>query len=80
MPMMRAKLQIGSITVHPGSCEQLTMHAVAAKSYPADGSDEDNTFAKWSPSARFEITINNPALWGRFKIGQKLYVDFTEAE
>lgn len=78
MPAMRAKLQIGSITQH-GTSETVAFHAVAASSYPADGSDEDNTFAKFSPSATLSITIANPALLGQFKPGQKFYADFTEA-
>jgi hypothetical protein len=79
MPAMRAKLQIASVTDH-GTCETVKFHAVSASTYPADGSDEDNTFAKFSPSAALEITIANPALLGQFKPGQKFYVDFTEAE
>lgn len=79
MTTMRAKMQIASITNH-GTCETLRFHAVAAKSYPADGSDEDNTFAKFSPSASLEIQIANPALLGRFAPGEKYYVDFTPAD
>jgi hypothetical protein len=85
MPTMRAKLQVGFVRkdfcgpdgVQSG--ETLTMHAVAAKSYPADGSDEDNTYAKFSPGANLSINIANPALFGQFKVGEKYYVDFTPA-
>jgi hypothetical protein len=84
MAKMRAKLQISSIDQaksEAGDClsERLHMHAVSAKSYPADGSDEDNTFAKFSPSANFSITIANPNLFGQFNVGEKYYVDFTRA-
>ena len=47
--------------------------------YPADGSDEDNTYAKFSPSASCEIFVANPALFSKFEPGQKYYVDFTPA-
>jgi hypothetical protein len=77
---MRAKLQIASVTKHNDTCEQLKFHGVAAKSYPADGSDEDNTFAKFSPSVALDITITNPALIGKFEPGEKFYVDFTPAD
>jgi len=90
MTTMRAKFQVGFVQEHFGfaapdqprvkSQETLTMHAVAAKSYPADGSDEDNTFAKWSPGANLSINIANPVLWGQFKLGDKFYVDFSPAE
>lgn len=80
MTNMRAKLQIASITQHSAECETLQFHAVAAKRYPEDGSDEDNTYAKFSPSASLSITIANPALIGKFAPGEKYYVDFTKAE
>ncbi len=47
--------------------------------YPEDGSDEDNSFARWSPSGSLSISIQNPNLFGKFTVGQKFYVDFTEA-
>ena len=47
--------------------------------YPEDGSDEDNSYARWSPSATFKIYVANPNLWGKFEIGKKYYVDFTPA-
>jgi hypothetical protein len=84
MSQMRAKLQINSVTEHFGidgaKCqESLSMNAVGASKYPEDGSDEDNTYAKWSPSAVLSITIANPTLFGNFKVGEKYYVDFTMA-
>ena len=60
--------------------EQLEFTAVPRSQYPEDGSDEDNTFAVWSPTASFTINVANPNLWGKFEVGQKYYVDFTQAE
>ena len=87
MTTMRAKFQVGfvhqniySIDRDKGpekQSETLKMHAVAASKYPEDGSDEDNTFAKWPPGADLSINIANPALWDKFKIGDMFYVDFT---
>lgn len=76
---MRAKLQVGTVTRGNGY-EILEFNAVAAKSYPADGSDDDNTYAKYSPSAKLTLQCNNPALHGKFNPGDKFYVDFTPAE
>lgn len=77
---MRAKLEVVEVLQVQGS-EKLKMRAVCkAAGYPADGSDENNTYAKFSPSASFEIQVNNPDLHGKFKPGQKFYVDFTEAK
>lgn len=85
MAKMRAKLQVGFVQEmfygpdKSKSQEVLTMHAVAASKYPEDGSDEDNTYAKFSPGAQLQINIANPALFGQFKVGEKYYVDFTQA-
>lgn len=93
--VMRAKLAVGMVqesfnrvnaegrydpSAEPKKAgETLFMHAVAAKSYPADGSDEDNTYARMSPGANLQINIANPELWGKFKHGDKFYVDFVKA-
>jgi len=79
MTKMRAKFQVASVERF-GTSEKLKFHAVAKSgAYPEDGSDEDNTFAKWSPSASCEIHVTNPALHGKFEPGKKYYVDFTPA-
>ncbi len=76
---MRAKVKLNVITAREGS-EVLEFAAVVkVGSYPADGSDEDNTYARFSPNAEFKLTVANPNLLGKFKPGQKFYVDFTEA-
>jgi len=78
MANMRAKVQLNRIEQFQTS-ERLHFNAVGAKSYPPDGSDEDNTYAKFSPQAEFSIMITNLALLGQFKVGEKYYVDFTQA-
>ena len=84
MTKMRAKLQVSYVqeNVFNGTkySETLNMYAVPASKYDESGLDEDNTFAKMSPQANLGISIANPALWGQFKVGQRFYVDFTEAE
>ena len=79
MPKMKAKMRISSITPNPAvGQESITMTAVAkSESYPADGSDENNTFAKFTPSGGVSLTIQNPDLIGKFNVGQEYYLDFT---
>lgn len=83
---MRAKFQIQAVTSSINnkgekSNETLAMSPVCKTGgYPEDGLDEDNTFAKWSPSGSLGLTITNPALWDKFRPGQKFYLDFTPAE
>lgn len=76
---MRAKVRLGTVT-QMETQEVLEFTAVAAKQYNPDGADEDNTYAKYSPSAKFSITVANPALIGQFKPGETYYVDFTPAQ
>lgn len=78
MAKMRAKLEVLGIEKYDG-CEVIKMGAVCkSEAYPEDGSDEDNTFAMFTPAADLSMTITNPALLGQFDIGQRFYVDFSE--
>ena len=76
MSAMRAKVKLNYLVPGHG-CETLTFNPVAAPKYDEHGNDEDNTFAKFSPSGQFIITVANPALLGKFKVGETYYVDFT---
>jgi len=73
---MRAKVDLLSVERHKDG-ERLRFAAVAAKAYRPDGLDEDNTYAKFSPSADFRIEVANPALLGQLNPGETYYVDFT---
>lgn len=79
MPKMRAKMKV--VTIESSEYgDLLKMEAVCKKEpYGEDGLDEDNTFARYTPIGQVTLTINNPALIGQFKPGQKFYIDFTEA-
>lgn len=84
MSTMRAKMQVGHVQVHRNDAgetvqETVNMHAVAAPKYPADGSDEDNTYARFTPNATLSINIVNPALFGKFEHGQRYNLDFSPA-
>jgi len=83
----RAKMMLETVTTvrhqwqaagDTPTSELLKFRAVARKdSYPSDGADENNTYAKFSPSATCEITVTNPALIGKLNPGEFYYVDFT---
>lgn len=78
MQKMRAKMVVSKVDQHSKESETLTFAAVCkADGYPDDGSDENNTFARWTPSADLTMTVNNPALIGGFKEGEEYYLDFT---
>ena len=83
MTTMRAKVRVGSVVPQQDGdgkifSERLVFHGVAkSTAYPEDGTDEDNSFSKWSPSVLIDIQCNNPALHGKFAPGDTFYVDFS---
>ena len=82
---MRAKMRINHISRNDFGNdmmqEDLHFYAVArSDSYPDDGSDENNTYAKFSPFGELKLTIANPALLGKFNVGEEYYLDFTLAK
>lgn len=82
---MRAKFIVTGVEVTSNDKgetvgERWTFAAVAKSGgYPDDGHDDDNTFARWSPSANLVIYCVNPALFGNYKVNDKVYADFTPA-
>lgn len=85
MPAMRANVKITNITPYPTegtpSQETLSFNFPAKDGpYPADGSDEDQQFARYSPAGALTLTVANPALIGKFAVGDKFYLDFKPIE
>jgi hypothetical protein len=78
--MMRAKMYVTSVTRQQGGSEQLDLSAVCSSEFGPEGESEDNTYARYTPSASLNMTINNPDLAGKFNPGDTFYVDFTPAE
>lgn len=77
---MRAKMTVSRVERWSGA-DKVTLNAVARSGgYPEDGSDENNTYAKFSPQGELTLTIANPALIGKIEPGKAFYLDFVEAE
>jgi hypothetical protein len=82
---MRAKMQVTNVQIvgedSTNPAEILSFTAVG-KSEPYDeaGNDENNSYAKWTPQASLNMTVNNPDLFGKFAAGQEYYLDFTLVE
>lgn len=71
---MRAKMQIQAVTRKIGGySEMIEMNAV----YGGSTNDEDNSFAKTTPSGKIVLEIANKDLHGVFNPGDTFYVDFT---
>lgn len=77
MSIMRAKLRVVSVDKQHAGQETVVFAGVAkGTGYGTDGLDENNTFAKFSPTADFKIVIANPRLLNAFAPDQEYYVDF----
>jgi hypothetical protein len=77
---MRAKMKITSInrTEHG---EELTMNPVSRSgAYPINGADEDNTYARFTPTGELKLMLTNPELFGKFNPGETYHLDFTKLE
>lgn len=70
---MRAKMQIQSVAKQMWAGEVIEMSAV----YGGSTNDEDNSFAKTTPSGTIKLTIANKELLGVYQPGDTFYVDFT---
>jgi hypothetical protein len=81
MKAMRCKVEITNVEGQGTGYETIHARPVARREgYPHDGSDEDNTFARFSPSGEFSLCIANPELHGVYQPGQRFYVDWTPIE
>ena len=80
MAEMRAKMLVSGVEPCGDEAETLTFRAVCANEFGEDGADENNTYARFTPSADLTMVVNNPKLVGKFKEGQEFYVDFTAAK
>lgn len=78
---MRAKMKVSWIEKFEGSdAEKLHFIAVGPnQGYPNDGTDEDNSYALWTPQGELTLTITNPVLYGKFKQGEKYYLEFIKS-
>lgn len=71
--MVRAKFIVESITEF-ASGKKVSLNAVTC------GSKENESFFKWTPSAKIEMSILNEEAAEQFHVGKEVYVDFTPEE
>ena len=69
---VRAKFTVNA--VGPGG-KTVKLNAVTDKT----GIPEDEHFARYTPAGTMQMWVDNPALEGKFKVGQTFYVTLEEA-
>lgn len=85
MVRMRAKFKVDAINASTStdgsvSSESISMSPVFADNYGPNGENEDNDFARYTPSGNLQMVITNPALFDTMVVGEKYYLDFTKAD
>lgn len=70
---IRAKMKCHKVDTTLPENVAVTLTAVV------DGSEENKSFAKWTPAASVNISISNPAALNAFEEGKEYYVDFSPA-
>lgn len=79
-PVTRCKMKVSGATYTKdanGEIDSETVQLYAV--YSGDANSENAQWSKWTPSASFSITINNPAAIGKLSQGHEYFVDFTPA-
>ena len=74
MPRARCKFRVDSVTL-TGHEEQIRLTAQYDSNDP-----EDTRFSEATPWGTFEAGISNPALRGKFNVGDEYYVDLVPVE
>jgi len=68
---VRAKFKVESVTQYTWG-DVIKMNAIEY-----DGTDENASFSKFTPSGTFEMSVTNENIVGNYKAGQEYYLDFT---
>ena len=73
--MVRAKLRLSEVTDYGGSSRKYTFNAVTDDKTP-----ENQKFAKYTPTGKFEMMCNNPEVFPQLEAGKEYYFDISPAE
>lgn len=78
--ILRCKMRVERVTQDFNSEGKPVTETVRLRAvYDSDPGSENAQWAKATPSASFEIYINNPQAFGVLRTDQEFYVDFTPA-
>jgi hypothetical protein len=77
---MRAKFKVQEVANYEGGMQKVSMAPVMDTKYGENGANEDNTFARYTPSGEIRLHITNPELKDKIQPGETYYIDFTPAQ
>lgn len=73
---VRCKMKVDEVWISKGADGTVSQERVKLSAVYGD-TNENKEWSKWTPSASFEIYINNPTAMGKLSQGHEFYVDFT---
>lgn len=82
----RCKFYVSKISHHgyqgmtPEAAENPNQEEIELRAVCGGLTPEDTSFSQYTPNGQMSITVTNPAVIGRFKLGQPVYVDITQIE
>jgi hypothetical protein len=77
--ILRAKMRVAEVAAIKNADGSTNQERVKLQAVYGNEGTENNQWSKWTPSANFDITINNPAAFGKLSSGHEYFVDFTPA-
>ena len=79
-PTLRAKMRVAEVARIVDADGSTNQERVKLQAVYGDEGTENARWSKWTPSASFDITINNPEAFGKLSSGHEYFVDFTPAK
>ncbi len=75
---LRCKMRVERVTRdYDQTGQPMNEHVTLQAVYSNDPESENAKWAKWTPSGKLEITINNPNAFGALTREHEFFVDFT---
>ena len=79
MPILRCKMRVQSVSHYLNEDGSTSQEEVKLAAVYGEDNTANAQWSKWTPSANFSITINNPDAFNKLSKGHEFYVDFTPA-
>ena len=80
MSVLRCKVRVGEVLHRKNSKGETEQELVTLFAVTGGEGSPNAQWSKWTPTANFSISINNPDAFGKLSSGHEFYVDFTPAE
>lgn len=79
-PVIRCKMRVSQVLHVKDADGTTSQEQVKLQAVYGDKGTANAEWSKWTPSANFDIYINNPQAFGKLSSGHEFFVDFTPAK